>query len=298
VDHSFLSISFANARFNGEADFSGRTFEVHADFTNARFYYPPDFDAVNNTARIDFTGAHIGFVPPGKRAWTKDSKVPLRLRALRKIAEDTKNHDLERDLYIEERKAERGVRCRLLWDELKKAPKELKKTLEGIDEQQREVWSNSRHKARARNAHVLGIAAKIAQLILHILWIAVMFLYWALSNYGRNFLVPAIWLGLSVPFFEWRYTEVLARLMAKAPDVDKYKQAVGMLAHGNAVPFVGPLTIDAGIKEILFCPDKAASCLPPIPPEGFQFLVIAQNIVSIILVFFIGLALRNYFKIK
>jgi hypothetical protein len=31
------------------------------------------------------------------------------LRAFRKIAEETKNHDLERDLYIEERKAERGV---------------------------------------------------------------------------------------------------------------------------------------------------------------------------------------------
>jgi hypothetical protein len=46
---------------------------------------------------------------PGKRSWTSDSKIPIRLRALRKIAEETKNHDLERDLYIEERKAERGV---------------------------------------------------------------------------------------------------------------------------------------------------------------------------------------------
>jgi hypothetical protein len=61
---------------------------------------------------------------------------------------------------------------------------------------------------------------------------------------------------------------------------------------------VGPLTIDAKMKEFLLCPDNAASCLPPIPPEGFQFLVIAQNLVSITCVFFIGLALRNYFKIK
>jgi hypothetical protein len=57
-------------------------------------------------------------------------------------------------------------------------------------------------------------------------------------------------------------------------------------------------TIDIKIKEFLFCPNNAASCLPPIPPEGFQFLVIFQNLLSIILVFFIGLALRNYFRIK
>jgi hypothetical protein len=51
------------------------------------------------------------------------------LRALRKIAEETKNHDLERDLYIEERKAERGVYWRQLVKELKNAPEELKKKL-------------------------------------------------------------------------------------------------------------------------------------------------------------------------
>jgi hypothetical protein len=294
----FLGISFANALFGGEATFFGRSFEKITDFINVRFYSPPNFDSATNLARIDFTGAHVGFVGPGRLQWTSDSKVPLRLRAFRKVAEETKNHDLERDLYIEERKAERGVYWHQLVEELKKAPEELKKKLEDIDRQQREVWPNWRHRARARRAHRLGIAVKIAWLAVHGFWIGVMGLYWALADYGRNFLVPAIWLGLSVPFFDWRYTEVLARLMAKAPDVDKYKQAVGMLALGNAVPFVGPLTIDAEIKKFLFCPGGDASCLPPIPPEGFQALVIAQNVLSIILVFFVGLALRNYFRIK
>jgi hypothetical protein len=100
----FLTISFLRARFYGEAIFSGRTFEEAAEFTEARFCYPPDFDAATNAARIDFTGANIGFVPPGRRLhWTSDTKVPLRLRTFRKIADDTKNHNLERDLYIEER---------------------------------------------------------------------------------------------------------------------------------------------------------------------------------------------------
>jgi hypothetical protein len=295
----FLTISFANARFDGEALFSRRSFKMRTNFTGARFYLPPGFNAAANLARIDFTGAQIGFVRRGKFLhWTKNSHIPVHLRSLRKVAEETKNHDLERDLYIEERKAERGVYWSQLCEELKKVPEELKRKLEDIDEQYRDVWSNWRHRARARNAHRLGIAVKIARLLTHLLWIVVMAVYWALADYGRSFIRPAAWLVSSEFFFCWCYTEVLAQLMAKAPDFEKYKQAVRMLALGNAVPFVGPLTIDAKIKESLFCPNNAASCLPPIPPEGFQLLVIAQNLFSITCVFFIGLALRNYFRIK
>jgi hypothetical protein len=269
----FLTISFANAHFGidahleGAAIFSGRSFEHIADFTNARFYSPPIFDNVTNATRIDFTGAHIGFVTPGKFAWTDRSEVTLRLRALRKIAEETKNHDFERDLYIEERKAERGVYQRQLLEQLEKATRGKKLLIR---------W----------------------RLFSHWLWIGVMGLYWALADYGRNFVVPAIWLGLSVPLFYWRYTEVLAPLMHEAgpANTEKYNHAVWMLAFGNAVPFVGPLTIDAEIKKFLFCPGFG-HCLP-IPPEGFQFWVLGQNLFSITCVFFIGLALRNYFRIK
>jgi hypothetical protein len=119
----FLTISFENASFVGEADFSGRSFERAANFISTHFYSPPNFDAATNVARIDFTGAHIGFAPPGKLHWSSETKVPIRLRALRKIAEETKNHDLERDLYIEERKAERGVYLSQLFKERKNAPK-------------------------------------------------------------------------------------------------------------------------------------------------------------------------------
>ncbi len=56
--------------------------------------------------------------------------------------------------------------------------------------------------------------------------------------------------------------------------------------------------IDAKIKEFLFCAGRGTDGCVPIPPDGFQLLVIAQNVLSIALVFFIGLALRNYFRIK
>jgi hypothetical protein len=295
----FLTISFSRARFDGVAVFSGRSFEKTANFTNARFYSPPDFERCGGIARIDFTGAHIGFARPGRRHWTKDTQVPLRLRAFRKVAEDTKNHDLERDLYIEERKAQRGVYWHQLVEELKQAPEELKKKFEGIDKQQKEVWSNSRHKARARNAHRLGIVVNIVWFAVHGFWIIAMGAYWALADYGRSFVIPAAWLVASWYGFYRLYLWILSSLMAKAgPLADKYMHAVWMVALGNAVPFVGPLTVDSEIKKFLFCPNNAASCLPPIPPEGFQILVIFQNLFSITCFFFIGLALRNYFKIK
>jgi pentapeptide repeat protein len=297
-DDHFFSISFERARFDGEAVFSGRSFEEIADFTGARFYYPPDFYTATNVARIDFTGAQIRFVRPGHLHWTSKTKIPVRLRAFRKIAEETKNHDLERDRYIEERKAERGVYWRQLSDELKKAPEELKKKLEDLDEQQREVWSNWRHQTWARNAHRLGIAVKIVRLAVHGFWIAVMGVYWALADYGRSVVRPFVcWLVLSLIIFPWLYGQILpVPQKASSLDADKYEQAVQMVARANAVPFVGPLTIDSDIKKFLFClNDKDCH---PIPTECYQWLVIAQNLVSIILVFFIGLALRNYFKIK
>jgi hypothetical protein len=136
------------------------------------------------------------------------------------------------------------------------------------------------------------------RLVAHCGWILVMFFYWALADYGRSFMRPALWLIVSRFFFYWSYLAILAPLMPKAGthDADAYKQAVRILAFGSAMSFLGPPTIDAKMNKFLFCPD-AGACLP-VPPEGYHWLVLGQNSLSIILVFFIGLALRNYFKIK
>lgn len=258
-------ISFSHARFDGEASFSGRWFEKTADFTNARFYYPPNFDGVSTPGKIDFTGARIGFAPRGKLLhWTKNSCIPVRLRAFRKVAEDTKNHDLERDLYIEERKAERGVYLHQLFEDLKRAPLMEKPLI-------------------------------FARLLGHGFRILVMLVYWAFADYGRSFMLPFAWLIASGFFFYWRYEKNLAPFIPKAcPLADKYEYAVRMFALGNAVPVIGPLTIDSGMKKLLYCPGGDGNCLP----IWFQLLVVWQNLFSIILVFFIGLALHNYFKIK
>jgi hypothetical protein len=152
----FIAISFERARFDDKADFSGRTFDGDADFTNARFYCPPNFDVETKLARIDFTGAYIGFGRRGRPNWTLQSRVAIQLRALRNIAEDTKNHDLERDLYIEERKAERGIYL-------------VQRFLDWLRDPKRK-WA----------------------LIAHLLWILVMGAYWALADYGRSFARPFV----------------------------------------------------------------------------------------------------------
>jgi uncharacterized protein YjbI with pentapeptide repeats len=265
----FLTVSFASARFDGEAVFFGRNFQMDANFTDARFYQPPVFDGADHVDRIDFTGAYISFARLLHPQWTTDTRVPLRLRAFRKIAEETKNHDLERDLYIEERKAERGLYLNRLFKELKRAP-------------------------------IMEKPLIFARLLGHSLWIIVMFGYWALANYGRSFMTPLAWLVLSDFIFHFGYASILSPLKQKVDPTTKdyYDQAVWMLALGNAVPFVGHLSIDAGIKKSLYCPDDVCSERAPIPPLGIQVLVIVQNVVSIAFIFFFGLALRNYFKIK
>ena len=264
----FLNISFAGACFHADSYFLHRSVDQVADFTNTSFYRPPDFDGATNIQRIDFTGAKITFVRPGHPHWTSQSSVAIRLRALRRLAEDTKNHDLERDLYIEERKAERGVYLRQHFRALLREPTR--------------IWT----------------------LFSHILWIGVMAAYWALADYGRSFLRPLFWLIASWAFFRWRYEDVFAPVLQKlramgdlqAGQIPQYHDAIHMLALGHAVPFVGAFTVDSDIKKFLLCGNARHCTL--IPPPCYQGLVITQNLISILLVFFIGLALRNYFKIK
>lgn len=83
----FLNISFANARFDGLADFSGRSFEGTADFSRARLSRRLNFDAAIDPARIDVTGAHIGFAQPGSLLhWVRTTLSGLTSAFLKKSA--------------------------------------------------------------------------------------------------------------------------------------------------------------------------------------------------------------------
>jgi uncharacterized protein YjbI with pentapeptide repeats len=266
----FGNVSFAQARFKGVAHFSGRNFLARTDFTRARFDEPPIFDRCQNVgrldlygARIEFSGTVLGFTIPG---WTIKSDIAIRLRLLRKLAEETKNHDLERDLYIEERKAERGIVLSQYW----------------------------------REGGPVPIKPKF---LAHCLWIAVMGGYWLLADYGRSFIRPLLALVASIFVFYGSYSLVLtSSTTAREP---KLERATWAFAIANAVPFVGALTLEKEVKGIILCAgappgDSTAEESTPtcIPTVALQLLALGQSIISGLLVFFIALALRNFFKLR
>ncbi|MBI1203102.1 MAG: hypothetical protein GC182_11380 [Rhodopseudomonas sp.] len=285
----FSFISFAGARFEGRADFTGRTTGDDVDFTSVRFDQPPKFDSFDG---YDLYGARIGFHGRGLRpwprakwrlfreGWTANSTIGNQLRHLRKLADDSKNHDLERDLYIEERKAERGIYLVKYW--------------------------------RERN---------VGKLTTHVAWIVVMGLYGLLADYGRSFMRPAalliatilivhttLWfaLGPNLPTsLAPRAGIALSHITDWVrPNLSGFGQAARGYALAHAVPFLGPLTLDKDARTVLICRGDAAcvkasaSQTAIVTPFRLQALTLVQGFLSTLCFFFAGLALRNFFRVK
>jgi hypothetical protein len=298
-------ITFDRARFEGDVNFSGRRFVDHCYFTGTVFGQPPKFDNCEGLTHIDLYGAAVHFrgtiwrssivswiiwsslvarfqdwssgLSKSERrrwsptkGWTTNSAVALQLRMLRKLSEELKNHDLERDLYIEERKAERGI-----------------------------VLAQLRRQGR------MFLKPRFYA---HCLWIAVMGFYWILADYGRSFIRPLFALILSV-----FVVKALYPLTLSSTSISRnmhLRKEVTEFAVAHAVPIVGSLTLGSEVKITLLCggrptdprmaeQEKVPVCAPvPRPPLGFQLLVLAQSVFSVLCIFFIGLALRNYFKLR
>jgi hypothetical protein len=329
----FSSISFLAARFLGEVDFSGRQFDDDADFTLAQFDELPRFESlinVNLHGRL-LKNHFLNFRPFFAVSTTQR-------RYLRKLADDAKNHDLERDLYIEERKSERSdYFFALLYEPF------LHLSRQWRDRRKKGFWS-----VNGLSDFPMEVAAQIVvttpRLLVHIGWSAVEWLYWLLADYGRSFIRPLLALLLSIVLFNAAYWLLLrpqgapwpratAAAMARAahrndppwllplmgaleqgitlPKANDppFVRAVWAFSIANAVPFVGALTLDKEIiKERLICGDQPVDerkavelgvppCVP-IPPLRFQALALLQTIVSSACVFFIALALRNYFRVR
>jgi hypothetical protein len=120
-------MNFSRSRFQGNARFEDRTFHGDINFSHARFLQPPSFSGTKELGQLNLVGAEFRFrgsigpiVLPswifGKKSllfptpgWTTQPNVASRIRRLRKIANDIHAIDAERDLFILERKAERGI---------------------------------------------------------------------------------------------------------------------------------------------------------------------------------------------
>ncbi|MER2605557.1 MAG: hypothetical protein ABTQ29_07000, partial [Siculibacillus sp.] len=180
---------------------------------------------------------------------------------------------------------------------------------------------------RAYLRHGTRVLGALLPLLGHLVWIGVMALYWAFADYGRSWVRPAVWLvvsllafhgggsieGIDARLLSERRAAAIERVVgdeARTAVAAQYDEAVRLYSVANSIPFVGPLTVDGDVKKFLFCGEtgkgvetaaasaaKAATCVP-LPPRGFQLATIGQNLLSILLVFFMGLALRNYFRLK
>ena len=122
----YVEISFENATFEKKATFRRRKFAGDTSFIDAKFYYPPTFSAGEeyNPDLLNFTRTKLilSKTPHTLFLWKKDIEKNIekntdtrkdnknkgstkltRVRNLRKLAGQIKEHDFEIDLFILER---------------------------------------------------------------------------------------------------------------------------------------------------------------------------------------------------
>ena len=127
----------------------------------------------------------------------------------------------------------------------------------------------------------------------HCLWIVVMGSYWLLADYGRSVVRPLFALVLSIFVFHALYLKVITP--SRTASEANFGRAVWAFTIANAVPFVGALTLEKEVKEMILCagapPDRAIEMedgtpnCSPVPTLTFQLLALSQSIVSGLLVF-------------
>ncbi|MBF0354488.1 MAG: pentapeptide repeat-containing protein [Alphaproteobacteria bacterium] len=122
INTTFVTKADFNSAVFLHSDFTGCTFGKFAIFTNATFLEPPEFDEWKGAEKADWIGAKFKITGPRPAFhWLLKKKemadgwgglvvnYPTRLRLLRKVMEEANAHDVAHDLFILERKAERGV---------------------------------------------------------------------------------------------------------------------------------------------------------------------------------------------
>lgn len=281
----FHDTFFAESRFEGLADFSGREFKGPVSFRGGRFAEPPEFASTKGHERIDPVEMRIGIsghgpgLLPWKKArdwverfkprwwavrlggdprvegWTVDSDKLARIRRLRKIMADIHSGDQERDLFVLERKAERGVLLQRWRD-----------------------WKKDGRKGQTP------------------LWpygpILLLWLFDLLSDCGRSAKRPLGWFGAKLLAFWFLYLWLVDRPMCMT--TGQFREDVASFALGHALPFVGSLNParDAALRRLF--EDGAKLDVP----FGIELISSGQSILGALLLFLVLQAVRNHFRLK
>ena len=260
-------ISFAGANFLGECSFIGRVFAGPVGFQAARFGKPPEFAGTEGHGFIDPHGMSVSF--PRRWWWPfanrgVQSETSARIRRLRKIMADIHAQDVERALFILERRAERAI----AWNGVAAKPLYL---------------------APWRFLKTSGLT---------LLQVA----YQALSNFGRSIVLPFVWLFASVAGFHAAYWQFWAKPVRALSffDRDLISYSLGNLLP--FVNTLSPARGE--VLKRLFCPtDVSGACVASrfgeiIVPIRVELLALGEGIINAVLLFLLLQAIRNYFKMK
>ncbi len=267
------------------ANFTGRSIKNLADFSRVRFEQPPDFQSVEPASALDFAKSRFSFQAtswPYFRYWTTRTNTLTRLRRLRKIAKDIDENDVERDLFILQKMAERGVAWHVWWDDVLHGwgiYHLIKSRLKaGHEDFQSLRGSHLRKLARSLSVAIRGFWGPLLHTVL-------VFLYRYSSDFGRSITLPAMWFVVFMFTFARWYSQYTSE-----PRRDFWNADLLAFSFGHSFP-ISPLargSFDV-FSDLLF-PNG-------MPPEVLA-MTIGQTLVQTIMLFLVVLALRNYFRLR
>ena len=253
IGKTLARIDFSGCVFNDTLIFNSRSLSDYVTFTASVFYKVPRFYKVENVENLDFTNCKISYPyykPEGRPivaliAWlaklNTDVTIINDIRNLRRIASDTKHHDLSKDLFLLERCAEIGC--------LYSAETRIKRWLKTFF---------------SKNFLLYG-------------------LYIYSSNGGRSIVLPFIWMLTCWFLFAVAYMSIAG----KSITLNAFKK-FAIYSYGNIVPFVSKTDWIRNLQDALFTIQQR---------NVIHIISSVENILGILLVFLLGLSIRNHFKI-
>ena len=276
---TFPQLTFRHARFGGPASFAHRRFLDRAEFAYAAFDVPPDFAGATGRERIDFQGTRFrlreGLIP----GWTSRAETLAAIRLLRGVTRAANAADAERDLFVLERKAERGI-----------------------------AWRNARDASWAEPLRKLGLYGRAAASTL------LLFVYGAASDCGRSLVRPLVWLALANAGAYFAYqayakpssTAVgraargtwgwMKSLFVSTPPSPATTSSFSAEQQASLFEFWWSSAVPGSVTRGAY--EKAALSL--FGPGGFPppvyFVQFAQAALNILFVLLLAFAVRNHFR--
>jgi len=277
---NFKNVSFSDdvcfdqsSRFSGHAFFNNATFNRKANFSkaifnNRMFFTNTIFNGHTNFDEVEFNNNHAIFVDTKFNSSTSFIKAIFEYPPLFHKADIHQDTSFYQARYTKKDGSENCIRA---WRTLKLA-------MNKIHDHENELLYFT-YELDAKRA-ILKIENK---LLSWINWFLIS-CYKKSSNYGTNILIPLGWLILLFFIFAFLYSSFWI-CKCNLSNYEYYSRGL-QLSFANILPFS---PISKGIMSSILGNDVHF---------GLQFVTTLQNIISIILLFLIGLAFKHKLSIK